>query len=50
MELQPIQNPIEIAALRDFERTMEEEVIPEIERVMLERAALAVKSKHWIVL
>jgi len=39
----------QLAAVREFERTMKEEVTPEIERVMRERAKLAQESRRWIV-
>jgi hypothetical protein len=39
----------ELAALKEFERTMQDEVIPEIERVMRMRARLAQKSRHWVL-
>ena len=39
----------QIAAIKEFERTMEEETIPEIERVMLMRARRARESRNWII-
>jgi hypothetical protein len=39
----------QLAAVREFERTMKEEVIPEIESVMRRRAELAQESRKWIV-
>ena len=41
--------PDQIAAIREFERVMNEEVIPEIERVMRMRARMAQESRKWIV-
>lgn len=40
---------VDPADLEDFKRVMEEEVIPEIVRVMQERAEAAVKSRAWIL-
>jgi hypothetical protein len=42
--------PAQTAALREFERTMRDEVIPEIERVLRRRARLAQESGKWIIL
>jgi hypothetical protein len=39
----------QLAAVREFQRTMEEEVIPEIERVMKMRAERAQESRHWLI-
>ena len=39
----------QLKAVREFERTMKEEVIPEIERVMRMRAERAQESRHWII-
>jgi hypothetical protein len=39
----------QLKAVREFERAMKEEVIPEIERVMKMRAKLAQESRLWIV-
>jgi len=39
----------QLAAVREFERAMREEVIPEIERVMRMRARRAQESRRWIV-
>ena len=39
----------ELESLREFERAMRDEVIPEIERVMRMRARLAQESRHWIL-
>jgi hypothetical protein len=38
-----------MVAVLEFQRTMEEEVIPEIFRVMKRRAELAQESRRWIV-
>lgn len=40
----------QLLACKEFERTMVEEVIPEIERVMRMRAELAQESRKWIVM
>jgi len=42
--------PAQTAALWEFERTMRDEVIPEIERVLRRRARLAQESRQWIIL
>jgi hypothetical protein len=39
----------QLAAVREFQRTMQEEVIPEIERVMRMRAERAQESRHWLI-
>ena len=39
----------QLAAVKEFERTMQEQVIPEIELVMRRRARLAQESRRWIV-
>ena len=39
----------QLAAVREFERTMREETIPEIERVMRMRARRAQESRNWIM-
>lgn len=39
----------QLDCLAEFERAMREEVIPEIERVMRQRAADAAISRRWIV-
>jgi hypothetical protein len=39
----------QLLAVKEFERTMREETIPEIERVMRMRARLAQRSRQWIV-
>ena len=39
----------ELAALKEFERTMQHEVIPEVERVLRMRARLAQESRKWIM-
>jgi len=39
----------ELEALKEFERTMRDEVIPEIERVMRMRARRAQESRQWIM-
>jgi hypothetical protein len=36
-------------AVLEFQRTMREEVIPEIERVLRMRAERAQESRHWLV-
>ena len=38
---------VEAAALDEFVRTMNEEVIPEIVRVVHKRRLLAAQSRHW---
>jgi hypothetical protein len=40
----------QLAAFREFERAMREEVIPEIDRVMRMRAERAQESRQWIIL
>ena len=42
-------NAVWTEALHEFERTMREEVIPEIEHVMRMRAERAQESRKWIV-
>jgi hypothetical protein len=42
--------PAQTAALREFERTMRDEVIPEVERVLRMRARRAQESRQWIIL
>jgi hypothetical protein len=39
----------QLKAVREFERTMKEEVIPEIERVMRMRAQLTQESRRWLI-
>ena len=39
--------PVDPTALADYQRTMNEEVIPEIRRVVDERRALAAESRDW---
>jgi hypothetical protein len=39
----------QLASVREFERTMREETIPEIERVMRMRARRAQESRSWII-
>ena len=39
----------QLAVVKEFERTMKEETIPEIERVMRMRAHRAQKSRNWII-
>ncbi len=39
--------PVDPNALADFQRAMNEEVIPEIVRVVEERRMLAAESRHW---
>lgn len=39
----------QLMAIKEFERTMKEEVIPEIERVMRIRAKRAQESRNWIL-
>lgn len=39
----------ELEALKEFERTMRDEVIPEVERVLRMRARRAQESRHWII-
>jgi hypothetical protein len=39
----------QLAAFREYERAMRDEVIPEIERVMRMRARLAQESRKWIL-
>ena len=39
----------ELAALKEFERTMQDEVIREVERVLRMRARLAQESRKWIM-
>lgn len=41
--------PVDPVKLEDFKRTMLNEVIPEIVRVMHERAKAAAKSRAWIL-
>jgi hypothetical protein len=41
--------PEQIEALRAFETEMRENVIPEIERVMRQRALDAQRSRHWLI-
>jgi len=41
--------PVDPASLAEFKRTMEEEAIPEIVRVMQERQRLAAESRQWII-
>jgi len=48
----PQQSPLtvkQLRALREFERTMREEVIPDIVRTMRMRARMAQLSRRWIV-
>jgi hypothetical protein len=40
-------NPINPDALADFQRAMNEEVIPEIVKAVEERKMLAAESRHW---
>lgn len=40
----------QLKAVREFEREMREEVIPEIERVMRMRAEKAQESRQWLIL
>jgi hypothetical protein len=42
--------PAQTIVLQEFERTMKDEVIPEIERVLRRRARLAQESRRWIIL
>jgi len=39
--------PVDPNALADFERAMNEEVIPEIVKAVEERRMLAAESRHW---
>lgn len=39
--------PVDPAALADFQRAMNDEVIPEIVKVVQERRMLASESRHW---
>lgn len=39
----------ELEALKEFERTMREETIPEIERVLRMRERRWQKAKHWLL-
>jgi len=39
----------EKAAVLEFERTMKEEVIPEIERILRMRAERAQESRRWLI-
>ena len=39
----------QLAAVKEFERTMKEETIPEIERVVRMRARCAQESRNWII-
>jgi hypothetical protein len=39
--------PVDPGALADFKQTMNQEVIPEIVRVVEERRLLAAESRHW---
>jgi hypothetical protein len=39
--------PVDPQALAEFQRTMNEEVIPAIVRVVEERRMLAAESRHW---
>lgn len=39
--------PVDLQALADYQRTMNEDVIPEIRRVVEERRALAAESRDW---
>jgi hypothetical protein len=39
--------PVDPAALADFQRAMNDEVIPEIVKVVQERRMLAAESRHW---
>jgi hypothetical protein len=39
--------PIDPKNLADFQRAMNEEVIPEIVKVVEERRMLAAESRHW---
>lgn len=45
----PGLTPVDPKQLEDFKRVMQEEVIPEIERVMRARAEAAIKSRTWII-
>jgi hypothetical protein len=39
--------PVDPKALADFQREMNEQVIPEIVKVVQERRMLAAESRHW---
>jgi len=39
--------PVDPTALADFQRAMNDEVIPEIVKVVQERRMLAAESRHW---
>lgn len=39
--------PVDPNALADFQRAMNDEVIPEIVKVVEERRMLAAESRHW---
>ncbi len=39
--------PVDPKALADFQRAMNDEVIPEIVKVVEERRMLAAESRHW---
>lgn len=45
----PQWTPAELAAFREFERSMREEVIPEVERILRMRAKRAQESQHWLL-
>ena len=48
MKLQKLTKK-QLKAVKEFEKEMQDNVIPEIERVMLKRAKLAQESRKWIV-
>jgi hypothetical protein len=39
--------PVDPSALADFQRAMNDEVIPEIVKIVEERRMLAAESRHW---
>lgn len=39
--------PVDPKALADFQREMNEQVIPEIVKVVQDRRMLAAESRHW---
>lgn len=41
--------PVDPGSIEEFRRTMNEEVIPEIVKVVRERERLAQESLHWII-
>ena len=43
-------SPEQLSAIREYERAMRDDVIPEIVRVMSERARLAAKSRRRFIL